>query len=145
MIAHSNLKIIVFDEADNLNIDTQNTLKSLIDEYENIRFILICNYENQIIRYVYENYQNMTLDKLSKHFHYSLPYCSKLIKEITGFSFSKLLTQIKLQNGKNYLLNTQLSVESISEIIGYKNPETFIRVFKRYYDCSPSQYRKNQI
>lgn len=103
------------------------------------------NYENQIIRYVYENYQNMTLDKLSKHFHYSLPYCSKLIKEITGFSFSKLLTQIKLQNGKNYLLNTQLSVESISEIIGYKNPETFIRVFKRYYDCSPSQYRKNQI
>ncbi|WP_295251746.1 AraC family transcriptional regulator [uncultured Catenibacterium sp.] len=103
------------------------------------------NYENQIIRYVYENYQNMTLDKLSKHFHYSLPYCSKLIKEITGFSFSKLLTQIKLQNGKNYLLNTQLSVESISEIIGYKNPETFIRVFKRYYDCSPSQYRKNKI
>ena len=47
---HSNLKIIVFDEADNLNIDTQNTLKSLIDEYENIRFILICNYENQIIQ-----------------------------------------------------------------------------------------------
>ena len=67
------------------------------------------------------------------------------IDEYTDRIMCSILTQIKLQNGKNYLLNTQLSVESISEIIGYKNPETFIRVFKRYYDCSPSQYRKNKI
>lgn len=103
------------------------------------------NYEDKIIQYIYENYSDMTLDKISQHFHYTVPYCSKIIKEITGYTFSELLTQIRLQNGKNYLLNTQLSISSISDILGYKNPETFIRVFKRYYNQSPNHYRKLNI
>lgn len=102
-------------------------------------------YENRIISYIYDHYNDITLDQVSRLFHYSVPYCSKIIKDITGYTFSELLIQVRLQKGKNYLLNTQLSIASISERVGYKNPETFIRIFKRYYGYSPSQYRKRNI
>ncbi len=47
-----------------------------------------------------------------------------------------------MQNGKNLLLNTRLSIEAISLNLGYKNPETFIRVFKKNYLITPHQFRK---
>ncbi len=45
----NNLKIIVLDEMDNLTIEAQNLIKTFIDVYKNVRFVLICNYENNYI------------------------------------------------------------------------------------------------
>lgn len=98
--------------------------------------------ENEMINYIVNNYKELTLQQLADHFYFSRQYCSRLIKEITGFTFSELLTTIRLQQGANFLLVTSLSVEDISEKVGYKNPETFIRVFKKYHKETPSQYRK---
>ncbi|MBR3872536.1 MAG: helix-turn-helix transcriptional regulator [Clostridia bacterium] len=40
------------------------------------------------------------------------------------------------------LLDTNLSVEEISNRLGFESPEYFRRIFKRYYGHSPSQFRK---
>ncbi|HIS30396.1 MAG TPA: AraC family transcriptional regulator [Candidatus Limivivens intestinipullorum] len=48
----------------------------------------------------------------------SVPYCSKYIKETTSYS-----------------------VQHISSLLGYENPENFIRAFKKEYGVSPSQFR----
>ena len=88
--------------------------------------------------------KNASLKSISNEFHYTVPYCSKLIKEITGYSFLQLLTKIRLQNSINLLLNTQLSIEDISFNLGYKNPETFIRVFNKHYLVTPYQFRKQK-
>lgn len=99
-------------------------------------------YDDQLLNYILNHYASVTLNELSKKFHYSVPYCSKLIKEISGHTFSDLLTSIRLHHGERFLLSTQLSVAEISTRLGYKNPETFIRVFQRYHHISPSQYRQ---
>ena len=46
---HNNLiKIVVFDEADNLTADSQNIIKDFIGKY-NVKYCFICNYEKHII------------------------------------------------------------------------------------------------
>lgn len=100
------------------------------------------SYENEIFNYIVNNYAETSLDKVAEHFHFSVPYCSKLIKDIAGCTFSELQENIRLQQSENYLLYTQLSVADISEKIGFKNPETFIRMFKRHRQMTPSKYRK---
>ena len=45
---NNNLKIIVLDEMDNLTIEAQNLIKTFMDVYKNVRFVLICNYENKV-------------------------------------------------------------------------------------------------
>ncbi|KKI90014.1 hypothetical protein WQ54_23075 [Bacillus sp. SA1-12] len=101
-------------------------------------------YENQFLNYILNNYATVTLKELSEHFNFSVPYCSKLIKSLTGYSFTELLTSIRMQQGESLLLLTQLSIAEISDKIGYKHPETFIRAFKRNFETSPSQYRKGK-
>lgn len=99
-------------------------------------------YTNEMLGYIMTHYDSITLNGLADHFHFSVPYCSKLIKTISGSSFSDLLTGIRLQQGENLLTHTQMNITDISDKIGYKNPETFIRCFSRYYKVTPSQYRK---
>lgn len=98
--------------------------------------------ETEFFNYIYQNYHSLTLDQLARHFHFSLPYCSRLIKKTSGFTFSELLENIRLQQGENHLLYTQMNIGDISDKLGYKNPETFIRMFKRRHQMTPSQYRK---
>lgn len=99
-------------------------------------------YGDKMLNYIMSNYQSVTLNEVAKHFHFSVPYCSKVIKQSSGMPFSDLITGIRLQQGENLLCHTQLSIADVSERIGYKNPETFIRSFHRMYHMSPGQYRK---
>ena len=102
-------------------------------------------YQNEMIRYITDHYQSVTLGELAGTFHFSIPYCSRLVQDITGRSFSKLVTQLRVQQGENLLSHTQMNVGDISAQVGYRNPETFIRAFTRIYRMSPSQYRKSVL
>lgn len=102
-------------------------------------------YADEMIAYILDHYQTVTLNDLADHFHFAVPYCSKLVKTITGSSFSDLITRIRLQRGENLLSHTQTPIAEIAEMIGYKNPETFIRAFERIYGMSPSQYRRSSL
>ena len=66
----------------------------------------------------------------------------KFIKQTSGKTFSELLTQIRLEHAEKLLKNTALSISDISFDIGYENPETFIRNFKKMYKKTPAVYRR---
>lgn len=100
--------------------------------------------ENSLINYIIEHYNEISIEKVAEHFHFSRQYCSRLVKGISGYTFSELLTNIRMHQGENLLSSTNLSIEDISERVGYKNPETFIRVFKKSTGYTPTDFRKQQ-
>lgn len=95
-----------------------------------------------IITYIQENYRDITLKRVAEKFHYTPEYTSKFIKETSGKTFSELLTQIRMEHAEKLLKNTALSIGDISYDIGYENPETFIRNFKKVYKKTPAVYRR---
>jgi AraC-like DNA-binding protein/mannose-6-phosphate isomerase-like protein (cupin superfamily) len=96
-----------------------------------------------IVQYIQNNYKNLTLSTLAEYFHYSESHLSILIKKNLGLKFTTLITNLKMEDAKNYLINTDLPIEKISEAVGYNSVEHFSRMFKRYYKKSPQQYRKS--
>ena len=46
---------------------------------------------------------------------------------------------------KKWLLETEMKVSEIAEKLKYKNPENFIRGFKKTTGVTPGQYRENRI
>ena len=95
-----------------------------------------------IITYIQENYKDITLSRVAEKFHYTPEYTSKFIKQTSGKTFSELLTQIRMEQAAKLLKNTALSIGDISYNIGYENPETFIRNFKKMYKKTPAIYRR---
>lgn len=97
----------------------------------------------EMISYIQDNYIDISLDDVANKFHFSNPHCSKVIKEATGLTFTQLVQKIRLERAENLLISTNISIADISNSVGYPTVEHFIRLFKKRYGISPSQYRKN--
>lgn len=48
-INQNNFKLIIIDECDSLTIDAQMSLRKILEDYSNTKFVLICNYQEKII------------------------------------------------------------------------------------------------
>ncbi|MDE7187451.1 MAG: AraC family transcriptional regulator, partial [Lachnospiraceae bacterium] len=99
------------------------------------------NSDHEILLYIQEHYSTITLEQLAAHLHYTVPYCSRYIKKLFGCTFSQLLKQIRFRKADLLLKNSTLTINQISKMIGYENPENFMRAFKKRHQMTPSQYR----
>lgn len=106
------------------------------------------NQENtlsQIEDYIRANYhKKLTLQMISSHFFVTPAYCSNLLKEKLGKSFNEYISEIRIKKARELLEQTDLSVENISEEIGYSNPKYFFKIFKKEMMCTPIEYRNEK-
>jgi two-component system response regulator YesN len=71
-------------------------------------------------------------------------YLSRLFKEYTGVGFNEYRLQIKIQKAEGLLGSCTDTIEQLSIRLGYKNPESFIRIFQKRTGLTPTQYRLKQ-
>lgn len=98
-----------------------------------------------IIRYIQENRFDISLSELADTFHFSTQYASKLIKQLTGRTFTEIVLHMRMERACSLLSDTKIPVGDIAWQTGYINPEHFIRTFKKKYGVTPGEYRHNTI
>ena len=96
----------------------------------------------EILNYMFENYQTITLTALADHFHFNASYLSRLLHSQLGTSFSGLLKEFKLKQAARYLAETDFAMNEICGTIGYKDSSQFIRSFRQRFGMTPMNYRK---
>ena len=94
-----------------------------------------------MINYIQTNFKTVTLEDVANEFHLSTPYVSKYIKDKSGKTFGEHVTQIRMKRAKTLLKNGNMTVENIAYAVGYPNAEHFIRLFKKTFKMTPTQYR----
>ena len=62
--------------------------------------------------------------------------------EVEGTSFALLLNAQKQQDASSLLQDTALTVQQISERLGYASSINFARAFRQWFGMTPSQYRQ---
>lgn len=93
--------------------------------------------------YINENYhKDINLEQISNSFYTSVSTISRKFKEYTGFSIKNYIITTRMQKAKSLLLFSDRDIHEISNEVGYENPSHFSRIFKKYNDISPLQYRK---
>ena len=86
----------------------------------------------------------ITLDFLSDIFYINSSYLSTLFKEKTGMKYVDYLNGLRIDAAKTLLLTTDRRAATISRLVGYDNEKYFYRVFKKFTDLTPEQYRKQK-
>ena len=90
------------------------------------------------------NYANISsLEEISKSVGYSPQYLSKIFKSFFNISPIEYLIEKRIQVGKQLLVETSLSIQEISNKIGYSDFYYFSKLFKKRTKSSPTEYRKN--
>ena len=144
------LEMMVSDYA-NRKDDTQPIMKALLQALilQIARRYRILNPKdpentliNQIIQYIGDHSDTVTLAELSKQFTYHPNYISLLLPRETGKRFSEILLEKRMERAELLLRNTTLSIEEIAAMLGYSNHSNFYKAFKEYYHASPREYVK---
>lgn len=99
-------------------------------------------YIPQVLSYMHSNYRTASVESIAEHFHLSRPYLSRIFKAYTNTTIIQALQRIRLEQACELLVKTKMPVQEISELIGYEDVTFFIRIFKRTFDATPLQYRK---
>ncbi len=97
----------------------------------------------QILAYINGHFnEELTLAGLSGRFYMNMTYICELFRKYQGTTFSKYLTNLRLEKASRMIRDTRLTLAEIAEAIGYRDYYYFIRQFKRQYGVTPGQFRK---
>jgi YesN/AraC family two-component response regulator len=86
--------------------------------------------------------KKITLKDAAAAVYLSPKYLSRIFKEQTGEGFNEFKFAVKTEEAKNLLLNTGYNINQISDKLGYENPESFIRQFKKITKKTPTEFRR---
>ncbi len=100
---------------------------------------------DQIVRYMGEHSDVVTLKEIANHFSYHPNYISALLRREIGKSFSEILLEQRMERAVSLLKGTNLSIEEIAFMLGYSNSSNFYKAFRGYFKCSPREYQKPEV
>ena len=86
---------------------------------------------------------HISVEELAEECAMSRSQLHRKVKSLTGLSTTELLTKIRLDLAINDIRTTTLSVSEIAYKYGYSDPAYFSRLFKKQFDLTPSEVRKN--
>ena len=96
---------------------------------------------DSIVSFIRVNYGTVTVGDFAERINLTPEYTSKIIKEETGRTFTELRSAVRISKAKEMLRETNLPVRVISQSMGYKHPEHFIRLFRREVGTTHFEYR----
>lgn len=94
-IPFGKFKVVILDEADWLSINSQATLRGVLEDYQDIaRFIFTCNYPNKIIPAIHSRCQGFHIEKTDQT-EFTARVATILISENVSFELDTLDTFVK--------------------------------------------------
>jgi YesN/AraC family two-component response regulator len=115
------------------SIDIENTLTNKDEELiKRINSIVLKNMEDP----------DFDIDQLTKQAGVSRTVLHVKIKKIMGLSTPEFINTIRLNKAKELFSTTDLSIAEVAYMIGYREPNYFSRIFKKFFKISPSNFKK---
>lgn len=94
-----------------------------------------------LLSYIDANYtEDLTLEQAADFIGFSKFHFSRLFKQYTNTTFYEYLCHKRIQAAQS-MLTMDIPITDIAFQTGFNNLTTFCRCFKKFTDCSPTEYR----
>lgn len=99
---------------------------------------------SKAIHYAKKNFNNpdMSVENVADYAGFSIDYFNRIFLAHTGFTVMSYVNYMRIKKAIELLRNTEKTVLDIALEVGYDSHEGFIKAFKKFYNVTPSEYRK---
>lgn len=117
--------------------------QTLIDCLKKMQQETVADYTELAISLIETHYKNpeLTLQSIARKLNISANYLSNVFSTKCGIPFKKFLQQYRVQQAAKLLLETNFSIATIAESVGFIDSNYFTKVFRDYYHITPYRYR----
>lgn len=99
-----------------------------------------------ILIYIQNNLQNdISMEELSALANLSKDHFTRIFKSIIGIAPCEFIIRKRIEKAQFLLLTTDTTQLQIIERTNFKSVSYFCRIFKKYTNYSPAEYRKQRI
>lgn len=88
-------------------------------------------------------FDTLSVSAIAKKSGYSHWYFQRQFAMVTGCTLASYVSRRKMTIATIYLTQTQASIQSISQCLGYEGQAAFCRTFHRHFGMSPTRYRRD--
>ena len=97
-----------------------------------------------MLKFVNENYTSpLSPESVATKFYISPCYLSTLFRQETKINFKAYIKSLKMDKAKELLSTTNMTIQEISEFLGYRTASYFSEIFHAEIGVLPSEYRIN--
>lgn len=97
----------------------------------------------RIKKYIDTNFsENISLKTIANKFYINPVYLGQLFKKTYDVYFNEYLLQVRIQEAKKMLRQTDLRIYEIAEKVGFNHAEYFVAQFEKLEKLSPTAYRQ---
>ncbi|NOU69674.1 helix-turn-helix domain-containing protein [Paenibacillus sp. LMG 31461] len=92
--------------------------------------------------YVLEHmHEKISMSTVAQRLHLNAAYFSRLFKKETSENFMDYVLRLKMEKACEYLDHSDVSIDQISERLGFESKSYFIRTFRRLIGTQPAVWR----
>lgn len=117
-----------------ININQKSRSSDLNSSFDSIRYFIQSVYTDP----------DISIEDAAEELGYSVSYVSAILKK-NGTTFTKLLTECRMNKAKELLLDNDSKVLAVAAAVGYRDAYYFSHCFKKYTGENPNEYRKHSL
>ncbi|WMJ85612.1 response regulator [Anaerocolumna sp. MB42-C2] len=93
-----------------------------------------------------KNYMhNIAIQTIAEQIYLSPNYICAVFKQLTGHTINQYITSVRIEAAKKLLADTTVKLTDIGFLIGYAEPSSFGKIFKKNTALTPKEYRQMMI
>lgn len=126
-----------------INLIIADFIEKAITEHD-LHFISSVDHKYySIMKYINDNLSvQLRAGDIAKKFRYTPESLSRDFKNAVGMSIKKYIDQVIIQKAQQLLLSSELTIQQISDTLGFNDRNHFSKYFKQKSKISPSDYRR---
>jgi YesN/AraC family two-component response regulator len=101
------------------------------------------NISEEIIKKIQLDYdKDLSIELFAASMNFHPDYIGRVFKRETGMTFTDYLSQHRIELAKQWLRVTDMKSSEIAEKLGYSTASNFNRLFKKFEQITPTEYRE---
>ena len=98
-----------------------------------------------ITKFMHKNYnRKITFNDVADAVHISPRHAQRVFKDFFGVSFNRALNLYRFNHAKNYLTNSDLTIDEVAKQVGLPSAQSLYKMFREQENMSATEYRVMQ-
>jgi AraC family transcriptional regulator len=99
---------------------------------------------SKVQEYIHDNLdEELSFNRLAEIAYLSPYHFHRIYRAATAETIAATVRRLRIYRAASHLAHSEIPVSQISQLAGYKNVQSFTRVFNEFFGMPPAKYRNN--